>query len=47
MKKKQDFNWRLKTDEKPNELDQRVGLPPTGRSPENDAKDKDDSFLAI
>jgi hypothetical protein len=39
--------WRIKTDEKPNELDQRVGRPPTGRSPENDAKDKDDSFLAI
>jgi prepilin-type processing-associated H-X9-DG protein len=39
--------WRIKTDEKPNELDQRVGQPPTGRSPENDAKDKDDSFLAI
>jgi prepilin-type processing-associated H-X9-DG protein len=39
--------WRIKTDEKPNELDQRIGQPPTGRSPENDAKDKDDSFLAI
>jgi hypothetical protein len=39
--------WRIKTDEKPNELDQRVGQPPTGRGPENDAKDKDDSFLAI
>lgn len=39
--------WRITTNENPNELDKRIGRPPTGRNPENDAKDKDDSFLAI
>jgi prepilin-type processing-associated H-X9-DG protein len=39
--------WSNKTDNDPNELYRRIGQPPTGRSPENDAKDKDDSFLAI
>lgn len=36
-----------KTDENPNELDKRIGRPPTGRNPKNNAKDKNDSFLAI
>jgi prepilin-type processing-associated H-X9-DG protein len=39
--------WSENTNNDPNELYRRVGQPPTGRGPENDAKSKDDSFLAI
>lgn len=35
------------TDKDPTEQDIQGGTNPTGRSPENDAKSKDDSFLAI
>jgi hypothetical protein len=35
------------TKESPTEQDRQGGTAPTSRSPENDAKSKDDSFLAI
>ena len=35
------------TEDNPTEQDKQGGTAPTSRSPENDAKSKDDSFLAI
>ena len=35
------------TDENPTDQDKQAGVPPTGRTPENDAKSEDDSFLVI
>jgi hypothetical protein len=40
-------HWLTKTDTEPNDLDKRIGQPPRRHTPENDAKSKDDSFLAI
>jgi competence protein ComGC len=39
--------WSEKTGNDPNESYRRIGQPPRRHTPENDAKDKDDSFLAI
>lgn len=39
--------WLTKTNSEPNEVDWRVGQPPRRHTPENDAKDPNDSFLAI
>jgi prepilin-type processing-associated H-X9-DG protein len=35
------------TDENPTDQDKQAGVAPTGRTPENDAKSKEDSFLVI